>query len=59
MTRSCNMILGIQGNNDPELEDDERNLRDIVLLSDREFGASGIQHLFWDKNTSLFNEVNT
>lgn len=57
MTRSCNMILGIQGNNDPELEDDSRNLRDIVLLSDREFGASGIQHLFWDKHTSLFNEV--
>jgi len=57
MSRSCNMVLGIQGNNDPELEDDERNLRDIVLLSDREFGGAGVQHLWWSNKTSLFTEV--
>jgi len=57
MTRSCNLIIGIQGNNDPELEDEERNLRDLVLLSDREHGAAGVIHLWWNKFTSLFKEL--
>ncbi|MBW1801302.1 MAG: hypothetical protein JRJ85_11315 [Deltaproteobacteria bacterium] len=57
MIRSCNLIIGIQGNNDPELEDDERNLRDLVLLSDREHGAAGVVHLWWNRLTSLFTEL--
>lgn len=57
MMRSCNMMFGLEGNKDPDLEDEARNMRKLVLLEDREFGASGFVRLYWDKNTGLFNEV--
>ena len=57
MMRSCNYMIGLEGNKDPNLDEAERNLRTLVLLEDREFGASGKVPLFWDKNTGLFNEV--
>ncbi len=57
MMRSCNLMLGLQGDESPELEVEERNLREIVVLEDREFGASGIIKLYWDHKTSLFNEI--
>ena len=57
MMRSCNMMLGLQGNKDPELTPEERNMRDLVLLEDREFGQSGKFPLYWDSKTSLFNEA--
>lgn len=58
MMRSCNLMIGIEGNKDPDLNELERNMRSIVVLEDREFGATGRIQLFWDKNTGLFNEVN-
>jgi len=57
MARSCNYAIGIQGNKDPELPPEERNIRDLVILADREFGESGTVRLYWDQNTSLFNEM--
>jgi twinkle protein len=57
MGRSCNYMLGIEGNKDPELPEEERNLRNIVLLDDREYGECGEFGLFWDKKTTQFCEV--
>jgi twinkle protein len=57
MGRSCNYMIGLEGNKDPELTDEERNMRTLVLLDDREFGEVGEVGLYWDRNTTLFNEV--
>lgn len=57
MGRSCNYMLGLEGNKDPELSEQERNLRDLVILDDREYGEVGVTHLYWDKTTTMFNEI--
>lgn len=57
MARSCNLMLGIEGNRDPALSKEERNIRTLVLLEDREFGESGKFPLYWDDKTGLFNEI--
>ena len=57
MARSCNLMLGLEGNRDPNLPREERNLRTLVLLEDREFGETGRFKLYWDQSTGLFNEV--
>lgn len=57
MGRSCNYMFGIQGNKDPELTEEERNQRQIVILDDREFGEVGTQNLFWSRHTGLFTEL--
>jgi twinkle protein len=58
MARSCNLMLGLEGNRDPNLSNEEKNLRTLVLLEDREFGQTGRFKLFWDERTGLFNEIN-
>lgn len=57
MGRSCNYMFGLEGNKDPSLSEEERNMRKLVLLDDREFGEVGNTSLFWDKNTTQFNEI--
>lgn len=57
MARSCNLMLGLEGNRDPNLSPEERNMRTLVLLEDREFGEVGRFKLYWDNRTGLFNEV--
>lgn len=57
MARSCNLMLGLEGNRDPHLPDEQKNLRTLVLLEDREFGETGRFGLYWDKATGLFNEI--
>lgn len=57
MARSCNLMLGIEGNRDPNLTKEEKNLRTLVLLEDREFGETGRFLLYWDDSTGLFNEL--
>ena len=57
MARSCNLMLGLEGNRDPDLPEEQRNLRNLVLLEDREFGAVGNFPMYWDKATGLFNEL--
>ena len=57
MMRSCNMMVGLQGNKDPELDARQRNMRKLVVLEDRNLGVSGGINLYWDNKTGLFNEV--
>jgi twinkle protein len=57
MMRSCNLMLGLWGNKHPDLPEDRRNIRHVVILEDREFGASGKVPLFWDMQTGLFNPM--
>jgi twinkle protein len=57
MMRSCNYMFGLEGNKDPELEMEDKNMRKFVILEDREFGESGYVNLYWDHHTGLFNEV--
>ena len=57
MARSCNLMLGLEGNRDPNLSAEERNVRTLVLLEDREFGQVGRFGLYWDSATGLFNEM--
>lgn len=63
MMRSCNLMLGLQG--DKRIEDhkgapisiEQRNMRDIVILEDREFGVTGKVKLYWNEKNGLFTEV--
>lgn len=57
MMRSCNLMVGFEGNKDPDLPEEMRNTRRLVILEDREFGSSDVIPLFWDKNTGLFHEM--
>jgi twinkle protein len=59
MMRSCHMMIGMEGNKDPELDPEERNIRNLVLLEDRTFGASGTVSLQWNASTSLFSQIKT
>ena len=57
MMRSCNLMLGLEGNKDPNLEPIQRNVRKLVVLEDRQFGSSGYINLFYDEKTGLMNEM--
>jgi len=57
MMRTCNMMIGIEGNKDPDLPVEVRNIRNLKILEDREFGVNGIYPLYWNNNTSLFKEI--
>lgn len=56
MMRSCNMMLGLEGNKDGSLSDEIKNMRSLVLLEDREFGETGKFNLYWNKNSTLFEQ---
>ena len=58
MARSCNYMFGLEGNRDPDISAEERNMRKLVCINDREFGEVGTTRLYWDSSTSLFNEIN-
>ncbi len=38
----------------PEPSEEERNVKHLIMLADREFGDVP---LYWDKSTNLFNEM--
>lgn len=57
MMRSCNLMIGLEGNKDPELDENVRNLRYLTILEDREFGNSATVGLHWNKNTTLFTQI--
>jgi twinkle protein len=57
MQRSCNLMLGLLGNKDPDLDDNIRNMREVRVLEDRQWGSSAKYQLFWNKNTGRFIEV--
>lgn len=58
MGRSCNYMFGIEGNKDPELPEEERNVRILVLLDDREYGEAGKFPLYWSSKSTMFTEMN-
>lgn len=57
MMRSCNMMVGFEGNKDPDLPEEIRNRRRIILLEDREFGASGVVPVHYNVKTGLYSEI--
>ncbi|MNS81617.1 hypothetical protein D3C72_1153310 [compost metagenome] len=56
MMRSCNYMLALKGNKDALLHDAIRNMRELELLEDREFGEVGNFPLWWNKNDTHFHE---
>jgi twinkle protein len=59
MMRSCNYMIGLEGNKDDSLPENIRNIRNLKLLEDREFGEIGKFPLYWQSSTSLFKELET
>lgn len=57
MMRSCDLMLGLEGNKDEELDEIQRSTRHIKILEDRNFGESGSFPLFWNKATTRFSEI--
>lgn len=57
MQRSCHLMLGLMGNKDPDLDEDIRNTRELVILEDRSWGNSAKYPLFYNKGTGLFTEL--
>ncbi len=57
MGRSCNYMFGLEGNKDPDLTEDDRNCRQLVLIEDREFGEVGPTNLYWNRNNGAFVEL--
>lgn len=57
MMRSCNYMIGLEGNKDPDLPLEERNMRTLVILEDREFGRTARIPLYWDHKTGVFQEI--
>ena len=57
MGRSCNYTLALEGDRDPDLAEDEKNLRDLVLLDDREFGETLRMHMRWSRQSGRFGEI--
>lgn len=56
MMRSCNYMLALKGNKDALLQDGVRNMRELELLEDREFGEVGNFPLYWNRNNTHFEE---
>lgn len=56
MMRKCNMMVGFEGNKDPDLPDEVRNVRSLKILEEREFGANGNYPIYWNANSSIFSE---
>lgn len=57
MARSCNLMIGLEGNRDPELDAEQRNMRKLVVLENRETGEVGEFNMYWNPITTLFTEV--
>ncbi len=57
MMRSCHLMLGLEGSKDPDLSPEERKMRRLVVLEDREYGSSGSISLYFNDNTGLYHEI--
>ncbi len=57
MARSCHYAMGIEGNKDPDLDEDLRNMRKICILADREFGETGSVDLFYNSRNGALTEM--
>ena len=57
MMRSCHMMVGLEGSKDPDLPIQIRNQRKLIVLEDREFGASGIVRMYYNPETGMYSEM--
>jgi twinkle protein len=57
MMQACNLMLGLEGNKDPELPDEILNTRWLTILESRKFSASGSYRLYRNPHTTLYKEV--
>ena len=57
MMRSCNLMIGLEGNKDFNLPKNVRNQRFLKILEDREFGNSDRIGLYWNDKTTQFKEM--
>lgn len=57
MARSCNLMIGLEGNKDPDLDEESRNVRQLVVLENRTTGETGRWPLYWDKASTIFTEM--
>ncbi|MCK9992204.1 MAG: hypothetical protein Dbin4_00724, partial [Alphaproteobacteria bacterium] len=57
MMRSAHLMLGLEGNKDPDLPDEERNMRSIVVLENRMSGETGRIPLFYDKQCAMQPQI--
>lgn len=57
MMRSCHLMVGLEGNKNPDLPPEERNIRKLKILEDRTFGSTGVVKLYWDYHNGSFNEM--
>jgi len=57
MMRSCNYMIGLEGNKDDTLPEEIRNTRVLRILEDREFGEVCSVPIYWNRNTTRFVEV--
>ena len=57
MMRSCHLMLGLEGDKDPDLDRNEQVMRRLTVLEDRAFGSSGYVSLFFDEKTGLYHEI--
>lgn len=57
MMRACHAMFGLEGNKDPDLPEEIRNSRRLVILEDRNFGESGVVNLFYNNQTGRLKEA--
>lgn len=56
MARFCNMLLGLEGDKDPDLPQEERDARQLVIVDEREYGITGKVPLFFNQETGRLLE---
>ena len=57
MMQKCNLMLGLAGNKDPELEEHVGRIRWITINEDREFGNNQHIPIIWNPNTTKYKEL--
>lgn len=57
MARSCHLMIGLEGDKNPDLTEEERNVRQLVVLENRVTGETGRWPLYWNKQTTVFTEM--
>lgn len=53
----CQLMIGLEGNKDPDLPEIERHQRSLVILEDREFGETGRIHLQYSQESGTLEEI--
>lgn len=56
MMQSCNLMLGLGGNKDPDLPEEVQRMRWINILEDRSFGNNASIPLIWNPKTTWYTE---